>query len=68
MRLEPADDACEVVLVLGGEGLDGGHELRPDDEEWAERGWTVGEGEVGGGQIRAVLRTAGERDGWGTGG
>ena len=62
MGLEPADNAREVVLVLWGEGLDGGDELRPYDEELA-KGWrAIGEGEVGRRQGCAVLGFAGEGD------
>ena len=47
MGLKPADNAREIVLVLWGEGLDGGDKLRPDDKELA-KGWrTIGKGEVG---------------------
>ena len=60
--------------MLGREGLDGGHELGPHDEELAEGRGAVGQGKVDGGLIQvrvrvgAVLGAAGEGDGGGVGG
>ena len=59
---EAADDAREVVLVLGREALDLRHELRPDEEEGPERGRAVRERQVRRWEGRAAFRTAGERD------
>lgn len=61
---EAADDAEDIVLVLGTEVLDGRDALGPESEEGDEYGGAVGEGEV---MSRGGFFLVGERDGRGSG-